>query len=376
MTIARERLPTRRATYRLLAGLYVGQWLAPSFLGSGGLLTILYQRGVSLEQLGAFQALIIVGPAKVLWAPLVDRFGSTRSGHYRSWLLVVQPAMVLAALVLLPLDPVADLGVVFVITIVMWVLMGAQDVATDALAFRLLDSTGRGVANGIQTAAGFVGAALGSGAVLLVYDVAGWTAAVLTLTVATAIPAVQVARLREPRAPRQAPPGFPVLASLFRQPGVARWALVVLPLTWAGIGGYFALLNPMLVDAGWSVSRIGLVTTVFGGMFAIAGALGAGSVLSRIGRRRALLLFGVGQLAAVPAFYGLAHGHAPLVTTSVLICVVHLVYAAAVTTASCTKTTSHVASSRGAMIAGVIDRLTSSVQADYTLGRYEQERTG
>ncbi|WP_158842793.1 hypothetical protein [Saccharothrix deserti] len=153
MTATPARAPIRH--YRLLAGLYVGQWLAPSFLGSGGLLTILYDRGVSLEQLGVFQALILVGLAKVLWSPLVDRFGSTRFGHYRSWLLVAQPAMVLAVLVLLPLDPVGDLGVVVVITVVMWVLMGTQDVATDALAFRLLDRTGRGVANGIQTAAGF-----------------------------------------------------------------------------------------------------------------------------------------------------------------------------------------------------------------------------
>ncbi|WP_158847852.1 hypothetical protein [Saccharothrix deserti] len=131
---------------------------------------------------------------------------------------------------------------------------------------------------------------LRSGAVLLVYDLAGWTAAVLTLAVATAVPAVQVARLREPRAsddggqigaqagvaaldpgladgsrarpagrggrPRQATAGFGVLVNVFRRPGVARWALVVMPLTWAGIGGYFALLGVSIALLG-----VGVVAT-------------------------------------------------------------------------------------------------------------------
>ncbi|MFF0149209.1 MFS transporter [Amycolatopsis sulphurea] len=301
--------------------------MAPGFLGLGGLTTILYQQGVSLEQLGAFQALTILGLAKFLWAPLVDRYGARRFGHYRSWLLVTQVAV--AALI--PLDPVGDLGSVTVLVLVLWVLMGTQDVATDALFIRLLDESGRGVANGIQTAAGFLGTILRSGAVLLVYDRIGWTAALLILAVATALPML---RFREPAPVRPERNGFATLADLLRQPGVARWALVLLPMLWAGIGGYFTLLNPMLLDAGWSLSQIGVVVTVFGSLVAIAGGLAAGPITARLGQRRSLLVFGIAQLVVVPGLFAVAYGHAEPLFTTIVICLVHLIYAA--TTAAST----------------------------------------
>lgn len=328
-----KRRPAQRV-YLLLGALWAGQSMAPGFLGLGGLTTILYQQGVSLEQLGAFQALTILGLAKFLWAPLVDRYGARRFGHYRSWLLVTQPAMTLAVAALIPLDPVGDLGSVTVLVLVLWVLMGTQDVATDALSIRLLDESGRGVANGIQTAAGFLGTILGSGAVLLVYDRIGWTAALLILAVATALPMLPVLRFREPAPVRPERNGFATLADLLRQPGVARWALVLLPLLWAGIGGYFTLLNPMLVDAGWSLSQIGVVVTVFGSLVAIAGGLAAGPITARLGQRRSLLVFGIAQLIVVPGLFAVAYGHADPLFTTVVICLVHLVYAAATTAAS------------------------------------------
>ncbi|MDN3243130.1 MFS transporter [Glycomyces tritici] len=320
-----------RQTHVLLAGLWTSQWLAPSFLGMGGLATILYQQHVPLERLAVFQALTLIGLARFLWAPLIDRFGSRRSGHYRSWLLVAQPAMALATAGLIALDPVADLTAVTAVVIVMWVLMGVQDIATDALSIRLLDTAGRGVANGVQTAAGFLGTLLGSGAVLLVYDRWGWAPALLTLTAGTLLPLAQILRFKEPPPRSRGRSGFGSLPSLLRTPGVAPWALVLLPLMWAGTGVYFAVLNPMLVDLGWSLTRIGLVVTVLGSLAAIAGGLAAGPITARTGPRRALVLFGVAQAAAVTGLFAPASGNGEPVVVAAVVAAIHLTYAAAVT---------------------------------------------
>ena len=44
-----------------------------------------------------FSALALAWVFKFLWAPLVDRYGSRRRGHFRSWILPLQLAAVVAA---------------------------------------------------------------------------------------------------------------------------------------------------------------------------------------------------------------------------------------------------------------------------------------
>ncbi|MFF5990380.1 DJ-1/PfpI family protein [Prauserella flavalba] len=90
----------------------------------------------------------------------------------------------------------------------------------------------------------------------------------------------QVLTFREPRARATAAPRD--LVTLLRRPRVARWAFVPLPLMWLGVGGSFMLLTPMLIDAGWWLSRLGLVNTVLGNVAAIAGGLAAGVALTDI----------------------------------------------------------------------------------------------
>ena len=82
---------SRARTLSLLAGLYVSQFLGVGFFYTA-LAAILRDRGASLEQLGTIQAVGLIWALKVFWAPIVDRYGPRR-GHYRGWLLVLQPAI-------------------------------------------------------------------------------------------------------------------------------------------------------------------------------------------------------------------------------------------------------------------------------------------
>lgn len=322
----------RRRTFTLLGALYVSQFLGVGFFVTA-LVAILRERGVPLEQLALLQVLGLIWAVKFLWAPLVDRHGPRRGGHYRRWLLVLQPLIVIGLLVMLPVDPVADFTTLLLPLAGLVVLFSAtQDIAADALAVRILDRADRGVGNGIQGAGGYLGNILGGGAVLIVYDAAGWTAAILTLAVLTALPIVAVWRYPEPDRPADAPrAGFGAIVSVFRAPGVARWALLILPLMWIGIGAGYALITPMMVDTGWSLTAIGVVTTIVAGGFAMAGALGSGVLVRRWGRRRTLLTFSGVQALAVLALLPLASGSREAVLTVVAVCLVNTGYAAAAT---------------------------------------------
>jgi predicted MFS family arabinose efflux permease len=145
-----------------------------------------------------------------------------------------------------------------------------------------------------------------------VYSRFGWLAALTVLAALTALPLPFLLRYREREVvAAQAPAAaasLRTLGSFFRQPGAARWTLVVLPLYLVGLGAAYPLATPMLVDAGWPLGRIGTVSIVGGGAVAILASLAAGLLVSALGRRLALVAFGVVQVAAIAALLPLARG--------------------------------------------------------------------
>ena len=134
-------MPKTQNVYFLLFSLYWAQGLPVGFM-THALPVILRAEGVSLSQIGGFGLLMLPWSMKVLWAPLVDRKGSLRYGHYRSWILPMQLASILS-LILLSFLPIQALNqpiylLALFVTLLSMNLFGAtQDVATDGLAVHL-----------------------------------------------------------------------------------------------------------------------------------------------------------------------------------------------------------------------------------------------
>lgn len=293
-------MDSKRAIWGLFVPLYMSQFLAIGFLFTA-LTAIARDQGMELQDIGVIYVLGMVWAVKFVWAPLVDRFGSKRLGHYRSWLVVTQPAAALAIVAIAPFDVIDNLWLILGILALVAVLSATQDVATDALAVRSMRGRSRGTINGVQVGAGFIGDIVGGGLVLVVYDVWGWVPAILTLAVVTAIPIAFIARFRErdliPVEDHPAP--RPSMRSLFRQPGAKRWAFVLTPLMALGMPGAYGMVTMILIDSGVSVGGVGLLTNVFGGVVAIGAAVVAGALIHQLGRKRALILYGLGQIVAI-----------------------------------------------------------------------------
>ena len=89
------------------------------------------------------QMLMLPWSIKVFWAPVLDRFGITRFGHYRSWIIPLQflTVLVLIGLSFLPIDGLNQpiyLWAFFVGLLSMNLLGATQDIATDGLAVNIL----------------------------------------------------------------------------------------------------------------------------------------------------------------------------------------------------------------------------------------------
>ena len=273
----------------LLGSLYVSQYLGIAFIFTA-VPAILRASGTPLEDLAWIYGLGLIWALKFLWAPAVDRFGSTRRGHYRGWLLLTQSLLFVtlagAALLDVHRDPLLLAGSFALIA----VLAATQDIAADALAVTLLGPEERGLGNSIQMGGGLIGNMLGGGLTLIAYTWLGWRGSMLVLAAATALPLVQVVRYREQPAPadlRREKAGFRDLGRFFGRPGNGRWVLVLLT-TNLGIGLGYALLNPLLVDLGWTLDRIGFAVNIVGSLAGVAGAFLAGWLVVRVGRRLAM----------------------------------------------------------------------------------------
>lgn len=177
-------MPAMRNLYVLLFSLYWAQGLPVGFM-THALPVILRAQGVSLTHIGGFGLLMLPWSIKVFWAPLVDRYGSTK-GHYRSWII---PAQLLSVIVLIILSfiPIEALNqpvyllAFFVALLFMNGIGATQDIATDGLAVNILKNDQQHWGNTFQVMGSRLGFIVGGGAILWLLDVLQWQTTFLIL---------------------------------------------------------------------------------------------------------------------------------------------------------------------------------------------------
>ncbi|MGH7288235.1 MAG: MFS transporter, partial [Myxococcota bacterium] len=108
----------------------------------------LRERGVSLAAIGVISGLYVAWSAKVLWSPLVDRFGARQH-----WIVGALLGIALALLAVGALDPSVALVAVGASIAVFCLASATQDIAIDAYSIGLVRPGEEGAANGVRVAA-------------------------------------------------------------------------------------------------------------------------------------------------------------------------------------------------------------------------------
>jgi MFS transporter, PAT family, beta-lactamase induction signal transducer AmpG len=254
--------------------------------------------GVSLRAIGGLRFLELPYSLKVLWSPLVHRYGDRRM-----WVLACMLGIG-AVLFILPFIDLAAVGwIVLLLILVLTTLSATQDVAIDSYSVALVNREEEGAANGVRASA--YRAALvffGSGMVFLAATIA-WNRLFVLGAAAFAILGCLVFAI-----PRLA---FTTESRAHWFQGFLGWAgtwrvvpLVLFVLTYKL--GEFAIgpmVKPFWVDYGSSVwpardelmFQIGLFPTTLGIILSIVGALIGGAFISRYGIFRAVWILGLLQ---------------------------------------------------------------------------------
>lgn len=272
---------TLRRTLTLLV-LYLGQGLPFGFQATA-LKVYLYEHGVSLAGVTLAGALSAPWMLKLLWAPLVERWGSKRFGPRRSWLVPLQLGMAALASLAATLPPTREaLPWLLLCVLLMNLLAATQDIAVDGLAVEWLRGASLGPGNAAQVVGFKVGMLIGGGLLVWLSGRTGWGGlfhgmALVSLLVAAVAATVQEAPLQAAHAEARSSVREVLLALLaaVKRPDAA--AVLVVALTYKlGESLLDGVFKPFLLDQGLAAERIGLVLGTFGVVVSLAGSATGG----------------------------------------------------------------------------------------------------
>lgn len=122
--------------FALIGSLYLSQYI-PAFFLSHSLPVLLRQQGLSLEVIGFLFVLSFPMSLRLLWSPLIDRYGFTCWGHYRFWIICFQLLIVGITVACAFLNVKQDLIILLTCIALLFFAGASQDIATDALAINL-----------------------------------------------------------------------------------------------------------------------------------------------------------------------------------------------------------------------------------------------
>lgn len=311
-----DALKIERKPWLLLVSVYVTQYMGIAFIIAAAV-AIMRQQGVALDRLAQLNLIALPIAGKILYAPFIDRYRPFFRGQYRSWLIIAQALMAVTLVGTGMLDIQKQFSTILLLLMVYGFAVSVQDVAVDGLSCKIFEAHRRQQASSLQYASNLVGNIVGGGVLLLCYPWLQWQGALWVLAALTTLTCLQLLFFTEPPATGDTTAQARGLSARFRQLGrdvsafigrQRRWFLLLLVYP-VGFASGFALLNPMLVDAGWSLGDIGFATKVVGSLVGVFSALMASPLINWLGRKRALLVLtlaqAVGMLLMLPVALGL-----------------------------------------------------------------------
>lgn len=303
--------------FPVLFSLYIAQSIPMSFF-STVIPVIMRQENYSLESIGLMQLVKLPWIFKFLWAPLIDNV--SRSVRRNRNTVIFSELFYAAVIISIAfLDLQTDFKLIVALMVVAFIASATQDIAVDIFAIRILKPAERSIGNSMQSAGSFTGTLFGTGVLLIAYHYFGWTNLLflLAIFVVFAVGPMLVYRSPEPMAAE--PKARITLAEIYRffaEKGKHKRVLILV-FYYSGIIGILTMLKPFLVDHGYNVKQIGMMSGIFGTSVATLSAFAGGWIVKKAGRRLSMYLFlSVSLIAAIwfwvmsfsvpslPALYG------------------------------------------------------------------------
>lgn len=293
---------TRIAGLQLLFGWLNLALAVPSIYLMFGMPLVMRQYGWSGTEIGLFQLAGLPAVFKFLLAVPVQRVRLGK-GHLVHWMVLLGAALLVLYWLIGRQNLIEQRMPLFVMTFAISIIATWMDIPLNALAVQWLPRSEQLRAGSIRSAALFLGAIIGGGAMLLIQARLGWQAPFLIMGVALVIGVVPLLVLRRRLQPVEpasaAPSGFVAdWMSFFSQPAARQWTWLLLT-AFPFIGAAWLYLKPLLLDQGMPMQEVAWVVGIAGGATGAVFSLLGGRLLSVLGTARAILLYLLAALLAL-----------------------------------------------------------------------------
>lgn len=287
--------------------LYIAQTIPMSFF-STVIPVMMRQENFSLSAIGLLQLIKLPWILKFLWSPIIDRHTAT-TGDYKRW--IFSSELLYAALIFAVafLDFHADFYTIVALIIVSFIASATQDIATDALAVLSFSRADKGLANSMQSMGSFGGSMIGAGVLLLLFQQIGWNSLLPCLALFVTVALLPLFFNKgikiQPKDVHQRAKKADVFYFFARR---KIWKQIgFLFLYYSGLIGTLAMLKPYLVDLGYSMKEIGVMSGVAGTFVGFLASFAGGCIVRWIGRHQARILFALFVLLATLYFLALSY---------------------------------------------------------------------
>lgn len=228
---------------------------------------------------------------KVLWAPFIDKYLKTSSGHYRNWLLIAQFLMILCLFASALIDPVNDYLLALLIILFFSFMTATQDLALSGLICNIFEEHERYLISSVKSGGSMFGNIIVGGVLLLLYPYIDWKGCMLSLSAILAFTWGQLWFFNEYKFSKNTRISettdknyWKNIVSVWK--GKKSWCalLVIIPF---GILPSYNLMSPVLLENGWSPD-IAIWQKLFGSMISLMAIFLGTRLLKKLTRRQSL----------------------------------------------------------------------------------------
>ncbi len=294
-------------SYRMLCLLLLGYAAGLPLLLTGGTLQAwMTDEGVDLGTIGMVSLIGLPYTIKFLWSPFLDRFKLPFLSRRKGWMVFAQALIMVTIFALSMVNPREDLLVVGVFALLIAFFSASQDIALDAYRREILPDEELGFGSSVYVTGYRLGMLLAGAGALILADKMPWSQVyqIMALFMAPAILFTLISPkertdIKAPSNMKDAIVG--PLKEFFTRPGAFTILLFILLFK---VGDLMAanLTTPFILQAGYSktdmgtvAKGVGMIATIFGGLF-------GGALMLRIPMKASLVIFGILQAVSTLGF--------------------------------------------------------------------------